>query len=204
MDSRAHWEKIFAKKAPTQLSWYQAHPQQSLQMIAECGLTPDARIIDIGGGTSLLVDFLLDAGYRNVTVLDIAANALEENRRRLGARANAVSWIEADVTRAPLFPNRYDLWHDRAVFHFLLDPADRQNYTDALRRSLYAGGHVILATFASDGPQKCSGLDVLRYGADEIAAAFGEEFRLIGSLDERHQTPSDTIQKFTYFHLVRE
>lgn len=204
MDTQAHWEEIFANKAPTQLTWYQAHPQQSLQLIEESGLPRTAQVIDVGGGTSLLADFLLDAGYRNVTVLDIAENALEEDRRRLGDRAGAVMWVEADVLWAPLSANCYDLWHDRAVFHFLVDPVDRQRYIGAMCHSLRPGGHVILATFASDGPEKCSGLDTVRYGRDDIQATFGDRFRLLRSIDEQHVTPWNTIQKFTYFHLTWE
>lgn len=203
MDRKAHWEKIFSDKAPEQLTWYQAQPQQSLQLVTESGLHRKARIIDVGGGTSLLAGCLSDAGYERVTVLDIAGAALKENRRQVGKRAAAITWVEADVTRPPLSANCYDLWHDRAVFHFLVEPEDQERYRNALQRSLRRGGHLILATFAIDGPEQCSGLDVVRYGPEKIQAIFGNDFQLLRSVGEEHQTPWDTIQRFTYFHLVR-
>ena len=204
MDRKAHWEKIFSDKAPEQLTWYQAQPQQSLQLVTESGLHRKARIIDVGGGTSLLAGCLSDAGYERVTVLDIATKALQKNQRQLGKRAAAITWVEADVTRAPLAANCYDLWHDRAVFHFLVEPEDRERYREALLRSLRPGGHLILATFAINGPEQCSGLDVVRYGAAKIEATFGNDFQLRRSVEEEHRTPWDTTQSFTYFHLVRK
>jgi ubiquinone/menaquinone biosynthesis C-methylase UbiE len=202
MSDKAHWERIFAEKQPDQLTWHQAVPRLSLALIAESGIPLGGRIIDVGGGTSLLADFLLDAGYQDITVADIAATALERDRQRLGARAAQVNWVEADITNADLPPAHYLLWHDRAVFHFLTNEPERQAYLATLRRALQPGGHVILATFALDGPERCSGLDVVGYGPASIQALFGESFRLRRSQDESHQTPWGGTQNFTYFHLV--
>ncbi len=203
MDRKTHWETIFAQKQPEGLTWYQEYPRLSLQLIEKTGVTADGRIIDVGGGTSFLVDYLLTAGFRNVTVLDISDKALALNQERLGDKAQQVTWISDDVTTAQLLPNHYDVWHDRAVFHFLTDPKDRQLYREAVLRSLRPGGHLIVSTFAFDGPEKCSGLDVVRYGEEDIQAAFGDEFDLLLCIDEDHHTPWDTTQKFTYFHLRR-
>lgn len=204
MDSKNHWDKVYTNKSADQVTWFQSNPQQSLDMITATGVPANGAIIDVGGGMSFLVDYLLKAGYQDLTVLDIAANALQSSRDRLGVAASDVTWLEADITEVRLLENRYSLWHDRAVFHFLTETKDQQRYAAAVRRSLQPGGHIILATFAIDGPPKCSGLDVRRYGDEEISAALGDGFRLVSSVDEVHHTPWDTTQKFTYFHLTAE
>jgi SAM-dependent methyltransferase len=204
MDSKKHWTKVYGDKPADRVTWYQANPQQSLDMITATGVPADDAIIDVGGGLSFLVDYLLKAGYQDLTVLDIAGNALKSSKDRLGEAANDVAWLEADITEVELPEHHYALWHDRAVFHFLTETKDQQRYASTVRRSLQPGGHIILATFAVDGPPKCSGLDVRRYGQEEISAVFGDGFHLVSSVDELHHTPWDTTQKFTYFHLTAE
>jgi 2-polyprenyl-3-methyl-5-hydroxy-6-metoxy-1,4-benzoquinol methylase len=198
MELKTHWENVYQTKDSTQVSWYQPHLQLSLQMIEGTGVDNAARIIDIGGGSSTLVDDLLAAGYRQVTVLDISGAAIEVARKRLGAQAERVTWLEADITRAALPRHHYDVWHDRAVFHFLTNARDRQQYVNAVRQSVRVGGHVIVATFAPDGPEKCSGLNVMRYSAEGLHGEFGDDFRLVESVREDHQTPFGTQQKFVY------
>lgn len=168
MNAKAHWEHVYAHKAPTQVSWYQEHAQLSLDLIHRAGVQKDDPIIDVGGGASTLVDDLLAAGFQRITVLDIAAKALEFAQERLGPRAAQVTWIEADVTQAALPAQAYFLWHDRAVFHFLTQPADRQRYIESACRAVRSGGSLILATFAQDGPERCSGLEVMRYSAERL------------------------------------
>ena len=204
METERHWSAVYAEKSADQVTWYQEIPRQSLELIADAEVPADGAIIDVGGGMSSLVDYLLSAGYENVTVLDIAGNALESCKERLGPAASHVAWLEADITEVQLPRKHYAVWHDRAVFHFLTDERDQERYVAAARRSLQQGGHIILATFSLDGPPRCSGLDVRRYGEEEIRATFGHGFRLIGSVDEVHHTPWDSTQKFTYFHLTAE
>jgi SAM-dependent methyltransferase len=199
MSRQAHWENIYAIKTGAQVSWTQADPRISLSLIRE--VAPSGRVIDVGGGTSLLCDRLLEAGY-SVSVLDISATALERARARLGPRAENVRWIVADVTGNPDL-GTYDLWHDRAVFHFLTEPADRAAYVSLLERSLEIGGHAIIATFAPDGPEKCSGLPVQRYDGPAVAAALGATFELIKSVPEIHLTPMGKGQSFQYSLLRR-
>lgn len=158
----------------------------------------EAAILDVGGGASTLVDGLLDAGYHDLTVLDIAPTALHQARERLGVRADRVKWVEGDVLTASLLPASIDLWHDRAVFHFLTDAGDRAAYVDQVRRALRPGGFTIIATFAEDGPTRCSGLEVVRYSAEELHTSFGGEFRLVDTQPERHRTPSGVEQSFLY------
>lgn len=198
MELKTHWEQVYQTKDSTQVSWYQPHLQRSLQMIERTGIEKSARIIDVGGGSSTLVDDLLASGYGQVTVLDISGAAIRVAQERLGALADRVTWLEADITRAMLPPNHYDVWHDRAVFHFLTDVRDRQKYVDSVRQSVNVGGHVIVATFAPDGPEKCSGLNVMRYDPDSLHGEFGAEFQLIESVREDHRTPFGTQQKFIY------
>ena len=203
MDAKEHWNKVYQTKAPDDVSWFQTRPATSLKLIEASGVGKDAGIIDVGGGASVLVDFLLDAGFSKLAVLDISAAALEHARQRLGQRASSVEWCEADVT---MFnpPRRFGLWHDRAVFHFLTDKTDRQKYVETLKRTLAADGRVIIATFAFDGPLKCSGLDVSRYDAASICAELGGEFQFIQQVDETHTTPWATEQKFSYFRFKRK
>jgi ubiquinone/menaquinone biosynthesis C-methylase UbiE len=203
MDAKAHWEHIYATKAPTHVSWYQEHPYCSLRLIQRTGIRSTEPIIDVGGGASTLVDDLLVTGFQSLTVLDISATALQQARQRLGTRADTVTWIEADITQTSLPHHSYALWHDRAVFHFLTQPTDRQRYIDTLRQAIRPGGHVIVATFAPDGPQQCSGLDVLRYGPDSLYRAFGHGFDLIDSVNETHHTPWGAEQQFMYCYCRR-
>lgn len=170
----------------------------SLDFIQRTGVDKSAQIIDIGGGASTLVDHLLAANYEQVTVLDVSAEALAIARQRLGEQAHSATWIQADITQAVLPEQHYDLWHDRAVFHFLNRAEDRQRYIETLKRSVKAGGHVIMATFALDGPQQCSGLDVSRYSVETLMSVLGHDFRLVDSANETHNTPFGTQQKFIY------
>ena len=199
---RQHWEAVYQTKSADAVGWFQPRAASSLRLIAERA-GPDAQIIDVGGGASVLVDNLLDAGYRHVTVLDLAESALALSRTRLGPLAATVEWIAADVTEAVLPAGRYDVWHDRAVFHFLTDAAERARYVEQVRRSVKRGGHVIVAAFGPDGPLQCSGLDVVRYAPETLHAEFGADFRLLGHLTEIHKTPSGGEQPFVYCHCVR-
>lgn len=198
MKSKNHWEDVYHTKDVTQVSWYQEHPELSLQFIEHTGIDRTAQIIDVGGGASTLVDDLIANGYQNVTVLDISAAALEVAQQRLGAKASAVTWLEADVTQVRLPANFYDVWHDRAVFHFLTRAEDRARYVESVQHSVKTGGHVIVATFGLEGPTRCSGLDVVRYSADSLHDEFGDEFELVDKTSEAHHTPFGTEQKFIY------
>ncbi len=197
MDRHEHWNQIYRTKAPEQTSWYQSRPDVSLEMIAASGVAKDAGIIDIGGGTSVLVDHLLDLGYANLAVLDLSGTALTISRARLGARAAGVEWYESDVTRFEP-PREYALWHDRALFHFLTDAEDRRKYLATLRKTLRPGGTAVIATFALNGPPKCSGLDVQRHDKRSIAAELGREFELQEARREMHVTPWKAEQPFIY------
>ncbi len=203
MNSKLHWDDIYKTKAPGQVSWYQEHPTLSLQLIQDTLTEKTGRIIDVGGGTSSLVDGLLANGFRDVTVLDISATALLAAQQRLGPRAGDVMWMEADITQAELQPQAYSIWHDRAVFHFLTRPEDRQRYVALARRAVRPGGHVIMATFAADGPTNCSGLDTMRYDAASLCREFGDGFQLVDSVHETHHTPFGTEQSFIYCRLCR-
>ena len=203
MDAKLHWERIYHTLAPIELSWYQKHPRFSLELIQSTGAPKTAQIIDVGGGTSTLVDELLAAGYQHITVLDLAGTALELARQRLGARAAAVKWVEADITTVELPPHGYDIWHDRAVFHFLTQPDERLRYVETMRRAVRSDGHVIVATFALEGPTRCSGLDVVRYSPASLANEFGVEFELVKSARELHRTPLGVEQAFQYCSFRR-
>lgn len=199
MERKAHWESVYAAKAQTDVSWYQPHAAKSLELIRRTGVDPSAHVIDVGGGASTLVDDLLAEGFRNLTILDVSSAALDSAKQRLGASAaNEVAWLEADITQAALPRHHYDVWHDRAVFHFLTGAEDRRRYADAATHALKPGGHIIVATFAADGPVRCSGLNVVRYGSEELHAEFGDAFELLECHVESHLTPSETTQKFTY------
>ena len=198
MDRAEHWNKVYTEKADTDLSWYQNMPTLSLTMLDRLGLGRDAAVIDVGGGgPSALAGELLDRGFTDLSVLDISAAALERCRQRLADRAGRVTWLEADITRFNP-PRQYDLWHDRAVFHFLTDPEDRDAYVAAISRALKPGGHAIIATFAPDGPPKCSGLDVVRWGPTALAETLGGGFSLVECFRETHQTPWGKPQAFVY------
>ncbi|MGB9093270.1 MAG: class I SAM-dependent methyltransferase [Gallionella sp.] len=203
MQSKDHWEKVYTSRATNAVSWFQPHADTSVGLIKATGAALDASIIDVGGGASTLVDDLLALGYTNLTVLDLSAAALAAARQRLGSKASGVRWIEADITRANLPDREFDIWHDRAVFHFLTSPQERAAYVQAVFRAVKPGGHVIVATFAEDGPEKCSGLPVMRYRPDELHAEFGEAFALLKHEKEAHHTPSGTVQQFVYCYCRR-
>lgn len=198
MQVKSHWEHVYETKSVDAVSWFQPHAEQSLRLIRQTGLAPTASIIDVGGGASTLVDDLLDDGFRHVTVLDVSGAALAAARARLGERAASVTWLEADITQVALPRHAYDLWHDRAVFHFLTSDGDRRAYVAAVQRAVKPGGYVIVATFAEDGPLQCSGLPVVRYSPSALHAEFGATFSLERHEREEHHTPSGAVQKFIY------
>ena len=196
MDAGAHWERVYSKKAPEAMSWYRAHLERSLALIGQAAPESSAAIIDVGGGESTLVDDLLARGYQNITILDVSQTAIDVTKKRLGAAADRVHWLAADITEARLPPLTYDVWHDRAVFHFLTAVEQRMAYVRNAVRAVKRGGHVIVSTFGPEGPAKCSGLDVMRYDADSLHNEFGTRFRLVESSAELHQTPFGTSQQF--------
>lgn len=198
MTGREHWDSVYGRKGPSEVSWYRPHLEQSLAFIEGMSLGLDARIIDVGGGASTLVDDLIDRGFRDVTVLDISANALTSAKARLGHRGASVRWLAADVLTGALPAHTYDLWHDRAVFHFLRSEGDRRRYVEKVRASVKVGGYLLIATFGPEGPARCSGLDVVRYDVDQLHAQFGESFQMIGSATETHTTPWGAPQQFVY------
>ena len=203
MAGKSHWENVYQTKPATRVSWFQEHAERSLQFIRNTGVAKNGHIMDVGGGASTLVDDLLREGYHNLTVLDISAAALQAAQKRLGAVAAQVHWLEADITRMEFPEASVDVWHDRAVFHFLTDSCDRQRYVQAVLRAVKPGGHVIVATFAEDGPLRCSGLDIMRYRADTLHDEFGAAFELVNSADEMHHTPSGADQHFIYCYCRR-
>ncbi|MCI0488475.1 MAG: class I SAM-dependent methyltransferase [Blastocatellia bacterium] len=198
MNRKSHWESIYSTKNPTQVSWYQQRPEVSLEMIERTKVGKAANIIDIGGGASTLADHLLAMGFARVTVLDISMAAIRAAQERLGPKAEAVEWIEADITEAVLPARSFDLWHDRAVFHFLIEEKDRRKYVEQATHALKDAGHLILAAFASDGPTRCSGLDVVRYTPEALQEEMGGAFELMETTRETHLTPSGSEQRFIY------
>ena len=202
LDRRGHWEKIYGDRKPDEVSWHQEIPALSLELIRRSGMPAGGSLIDVGGGASRLVERLLEATSVRVSVLDISPRALAHARERLGARARDVKWIEADITTfAPV--ETYDVWHDRAVFHFLTEESDRRKYVDCVGRALKPGGALILSAFAPDGPEKCSGLPVRRYDADLVRETFENGFDLLEERTESHRTPWNSEQSFAYFMLQR-
>lgn len=197
-DAKSHWENVYANRAANQVSWYRPHLEASLDLILRAAPNRDATVVDVGGGESTLVDDLLDRGYSQVTVLDVSEVALQATRDRLGAAASRVQWQAADITQAELAPEAFDVWHDRAVFHFLTQPWQREAYVRQVVRSVKRGGHVIVGTFASEGPTRCSGLEVVRYKPGSLHGEFGSRFRLVESHHELHHTPSGAAQPFLY------
>jgi Trans-aconitate methyltransferase len=194
---QSHWENVYTSKGENEVSWFQESPAPSLALIAEIGAAPTSAIIDIGGGASRLVDQLIERGFHDVTVLDLSAAALEAAKARLGERANRAHWLVADATTWQ--PSRsYDIWHDRAAFHFLTEARDREGYVARLRQALTIGGHAIIATFALDGPEKCSGLPVERYDAARLAQTLGSGFKLLRSERDEHATPWGAQQRFQF------
>lgn len=204
IDARQHWEGVYQRNSPNQTSWYQAHLSTSLEWIA--GIAPDrsAAIIDVGGGESTLPDDLLALGYCNITVLDIAEGALRKSQARMGKAAKRIRWIAGDVMQAALPERGYDLWHDRAVFHFLIDAVDRAAYVRQLASALKSGGHALIATFGPEGPERCSGLITSRYDAAALARELGADFLLQKSSLVEHRTPRGTTQQFLYCDFVRK
>ncbi|MBF0466242.1 MAG: class I SAM-dependent methyltransferase [Nitrospirae bacterium] len=194
---KEHWENIYKCKQPNEVGWYEAHPEMSLRLVKSTGVGIDGSIIDVGGGASSLSDVLIKDGYQKITVLDISAAALQRAKERLGELSNRVTWLEGDITEAKL-PDNYDIWHDRAVFHFLTDADDRKKYVDTLRESLNTGGYAIIATFSIEGPMKCSGLDVVRYSPETLHSELGDDFKFLESINVEHVTPSKFVQKFIF------
>jgi SAM-dependent methyltransferase len=194
---QAHWQDVYTGKAENEVSWFQENPAPSLELMAQVGATPASAIIDIGGGASRLVDHLIDRSFEDVTVLDLSEAALEAAKRRLGGGAARVHWIVADVT-AWEPPQAYDIWHDRAAFHFLTEDRDRAAYVARLERALKAGGHAIMATFALDGPERCSGLPVVRYDPASLGQTLGRAFQLVDTRRHAHATPWGSDQSFQF------
>jgi SAM-dependent methyltransferase len=194
---RAHWEGVYTTKGEREVSWFQENPAPSLELIALAGLSTDAAIIDIGGGASRLVDALVERKIGKITVLDLSAAALDAARKRLGERGADVKWVVADVTTWEP-PQTYDLWHDRAAFHFLTEAFDRSAYVGHLKKAVRSGGHVIIGTFALDGPERCSGLPIMRYDAGMLSTILGAEFKLIDSRRHDHTTPWGAVQRFQF------
>jgi ubiquinone/menaquinone biosynthesis C-methylase UbiE len=203
MDSKAHWEQVYFTKGETGVSWRQDDPRLSLELIQSLAPAAGGRIIDVGGGASVLVDRLLDLPFERIAVLDISEVALSKARSRLGDRARRVEWIAADITEIQDV-GTFDVWHDRAVFHFLIEASDRRKYVDLARRTLLEGGYLIIAAFADDGPKQCSGLDVCRYNAASMAAELGEGFLLVREARETHLTPAGSPQAFFYGAFRRQ
>lgn len=203
MPDKKHWDKVYRGKTQDALSWYQPEAAQSLALIEQCAIPREAPIIDVGGGASTLAADLLQRGYRDLWVLDISAAALAAARDALGDDGSRIHWLESDVTRARLPAAHFALWHDRAVFHFLTEPASRAAYRDTLLGALRPDGQVIIATFAEDGPQSCSGLPVMRYDAEAFQAEFSPALELLDTERHEHRTPSGQVQWFRYCRLER-
>ncbi len=201
-DWKNHWEGVYAEKDQAEVSWYQSHPEHSLSLINDTGIGTGASIIDVGGGASTLVDHLLSTGYRDITVLDIARTAIEQAQQRLGDRSQQVTWIEGDITNHTP-GQKFDIWHDRAVFHFLTRDHDRDCYLEALYNTLKPGGQVIIATFSDSGPSQCSGLDVVRYSPLTLSHVLGSRMHLVETLTEEHHTPNGGLQQFIYCRFRR-
>ena len=201
MNEREHWEKIYLTMPSDKLGWYAPHLETSLTWIRGLCLPKDVYLMDVGGGTSALVNDLISEGYRLITVLDISKNALSSARERLGDKALSVTWLEGNITTVDLPANHYDLWHDRAVFHFLTGPEQQQQYRGNLLRALRPGGHLIIGTFAPEAPPKCSGLPVEQYSADKLERTLGAQFELKRRDKELHITPGGVEQMYLYCHF---
>ena len=203
IEKQAHWRGVYSTKQPTEVSWFEQVPDISLQLIADTGLDHSTSIIDIGGGTSLLVDCLLDKGYKNLSVLDISQEALNTAKARLGVRGNCVRWISTDICNWKPEATSIDIWHDRATFHFLTDDADRTRYITAMKMAVKKGAYVIIGTFALDGPEKCSGLQVRRYDPVTLAQTLGSDFSLLKFIRHSHTTPWGSHQSFQFSTFKR-
>lgn len=197
-----HWERVYQKQSPAEVGWYQAFPEKSLKLINNTGAATDSRIIDVGGGTSKLSEHLLDQGYTKLTILDISGNSIDKAKSQLGEKSSRVIWIEADITKY-IFKEQYDVWHDRAVFHFLTKTDDRKRYINSLNQALKLNGHLIMATFSLNSPPKCSGLPVVRYSPESLHYELGNNFNLVKSYTENHVTPSEVSQNFIFCHFVK-
>lgn len=201
MNRKQHWETVYKTKTPDQVSWTQATPTTSLDFIHSFPLDKNARIIDVGGGDSKLVDFLLDEGFEHITVLDISATAIEKAKKRLGAEANKVTWIVTDIVH--FTPTEtYDVWHDRAAFHFLTTPDEINTYFNIVKKCVT--GFLIIGTFSENGPKKCSGLDIQQYNEQQLTAVFREPFQSLKCITENHTTPFDTIQHFLFCSFQKQ
>jgi ubiquinone/menaquinone biosynthesis C-methylase UbiE len=198
MSGKQHWQQVYSTKSTDQVGWYAPHLTTSVRWITDLGLDPDDPIIDVGGGASTLVDDLLDKGYRDLSVLDLSARALSAVKERLGTRTSRVSWLLGDVTEIELPASHFELWHDRAVFHFLVEPEQQTKYRDKLLQALKPGGHFIIGVFELEAPPQCSGLPVQRYSVEKLNTIFGTEFNLKQHQKEIHQTPSGVEQKYLY------
>jgi SAM-dependent methyltransferase len=203
MNTKTHWESVYETKPAQALSWYAPHLRESLRYVTQAAASKDAAIIDVGGGESTLVDDLVNEGYSDITVLDISATALEVTRRRLGPPGERVKWLAADILEVEFAVGTYDIWHDRAVFHFLTSDAQRRRYVAQVLRALKPGGFAIVGTFGPEGPEQCSGLQVSRYAPSELHGTFGEPFELLGSSVEQHKTPRGSLQQFVYCYCRR-
>jgi SAM-dependent methyltransferase len=197
-----HWQKVYTSKGENELSWFQENPAPSLELIGRAGANPASAIIDIGGGASRLVDALIERGFRSIAVLDLSEAALATARARLGGSAGHVQWFASDVTTWEP-PQSFDIWHDRAAFHFLTGARDRAAYVSRLRQALKPGGHAIIATFALDGPERCSGLPVMRYDAASLAQTLGDGFAFVESQNHQHATPWHSVQRFQFSIFMR-
>lgn len=205
MSTETHWNRVYTDKAVTQVSWFQLHASQSIQLIQSLKLEPDAAIIDIGAGASILAAELLDLGYRHLTVLDISNMALRQSQQRLGDRAHLIHWKVADLLSVEFEPETYQVWHDRAVFHFLTQPQEQKSYIQQVKTAVQPLGYVIVATFAEDGPVQCSGLEVQRYSIAQLQQQFAEpDFRLVTSVQNMHITPNGQVQKFNYVMFQKQ
>jgi len=204
MDYQKHWSHIYETKAVDDVSWYQVRPETSLAYIQQTGIASNAAIIDVGSGASTLVDYLVDAHYTDITLLDLSAEALEIARKRVGDTEAHLHWLVGDITTVELPHNHYDVWHDRAVFHFLTDPELKKRYVEQVLQAVKPNGYVIIATFALDGPDKCSGLTVAQYDAQSLHRVFGNQFELIDSTKETHHTPWGSEQRFIYCYCRKQ
>jgi 2-polyprenyl-3-methyl-5-hydroxy-6-metoxy-1,4-benzoquinol methylase len=204
MQKKEHWETVYSTKAPDSVSWFQEHAETSLNFIKKLNLEKNASIIDVGGGASTLVDDLLINGYSRVSVLDLSGAALATAKHRIGPNSASVEWFEADATEVEFPKHQFEVWHDRAVFHFLTKPEERSAYIKNVMHSVKPHGHIIISTFAEDGPTQCSGLPVMRYSAESLHAEFGDNFLLKEHLKEIHNTPFGTTQNFVFCHLAKK
>ena len=201
-DRKKHWRNVYQEKSPSEVSWYQKEPKLSLELIRRTNVATNDAIIDVGGGASVLVDYLSKECYTNLTVLDISENAIAISKKRLGDTAKSIEWIVSDITQFDT-SQKFSLWHDRALFHFLTDPSDREIYVKTLKNALKPEGHLIIATFAIGGPEKCSGLEIVQYDSEKMIAELGDNFKLVEERKEVHITPAKKEQEFIFFRFLK-